>query len=113
MKYSITNKRLDDVILNYLNSNLVPDGGWSSKSDYKKTASIAYSLSFDMDDEDGYSYTDGDRLIIEPWVNDKLYSLFNEYWIPVFKKWFEDNTGLKVRMMLYSNSRELIWVERF
>ena len=33
MKYSITNKRLDDVILNYLNSNLVPDGGWSSKSD--------------------------------------------------------------------------------
>jgi hypothetical protein len=50
-----------------------------------------------------YSYTDSDKLIIEPWVNDKLYSLFNEYWIPVFKKWFENKVNLPIKT-LYAQS---------
>jgi hypothetical protein len=39
-------------------------------------------------------------LVIEKWLVDKLSTLFGNFWQPVFKKWFEENSGLKVKEMI-------------
>ena len=44
---------------------------------------------------DGYDYLY--TLVISKWANKELTSLFGDKWIPVFKKWFEYNSGLEVR----------------
>ena len=44
---------------------------------------------------DGYDYLY--TLVISQWVNKELTLLFGDKWIPVFKRWFEDNSGLEVR----------------
>ena len=44
---------------------------------------------------DGYDYLY--TLVISQWVNKELTLLFGDKWIPVFKKWFEYNSGLEVR----------------
>jgi hypothetical protein len=33
-------------------------------------------------------------------LSEKLTSLFNNKWLPVFKEWFEDNSGLKVMQII-------------
>ena len=55
-------------------------------------------------DEDAYSYFgewDGYYylylLSIKKWVVNELTSLFGNKWIPVFKRWFEYNSGLEVK----------------
>ena len=34
---------------------------------------------------------------INKWVRNELTSLFGDKWVPIFKRWFEDNSGLEVR----------------
>jgi len=34
---------------------------------------------------------------------DKLTTLFGNFWQPVFKDWFEENSGLEVKKMIIGN----------
>ena len=44
---------------------------------------------------DGYDYLY--LLSINRWVVNELTSIFGDKWIPTFKRWFEENSGLEVR----------------
>ena len=50
---------------------------------------------------DGYDYLY--LLSINRWVVNELTSLFGDKWIPVFKRWFEYNSGLEVRKIDLKN----------
>jgi hypothetical protein len=34
---------------------------------------------------------------VEDWIANELTSIFNDLWIPIFIKWFEDGSGLEVK----------------
>jgi hypothetical protein len=34
---------------------------------------------------------------VEDWIANELTSIFNELWILIFIKWFEEGSGLKVK----------------
>ena len=97
---------LDEFIYQYLTNNLHPDYNWGPKLHnlYKEEVKKYGIYEFSINDEylyaylgewDGYDYLY--TLVISKWVNKELTSLFGDKWIPVFKKWFEYNSGLEVR----------------
>ena len=100
---------LDEFIYQYLTDNLHPDYNWSPedyslKQQIKRNIKSYGTQTFYINDVDAYSYFgewDGyDNLylvVINKWVINELTSLFGDKWIPTFKRWFEDNSGLKVR----------------
>lgn len=105
MKIQIRQEQLNNLILNYLNKNYVPDYGWGSDlfDFYKNEVRTWNYVSFNINDILSFVYfekshsTNQDRvLLINPWLGDDLTSLFGDFWIPVFKDWFESNTNLKV-----------------
>ena len=97
---------LDEFIYQYLTDNLHPDYNWGPKLHnlYKEEVKKYGIYEFSINDEycyaylgewDGYDYLY--TLVISKWTNKELTSLFGDKWIPVFKKWFEYNSGLEVR----------------
>jgi hypothetical protein len=100
---------LDEFIYKYLKENLYPDYNWSPedeplKQQIKRNIKSYGTQTFYIDDVDAYSYFgewDGyDYLylvVINKWVIEELTSLFGDKWIPTFKRWFEDNSGLEVK----------------
>ena len=101
---------LDEFIYQYLTENLSPEYDWgpenkSEKQRFKRNLKSYGIQSFFVDyDKDAYSYFgewDGYDylylLSINRWVVNELTSLFGDKWIPVFKRWFEYNSGLEVR----------------
>ena len=46
-----------------------------------------------------------------PWVCEKLNEYFNDSWYSVFKGWFEENSGLKVKRMVDSNDNTVMLSE--
>jgi hypothetical protein len=102
-------EELDEFIYKYLKENLYPDYNWSPedeplKQQIKRNIKSYGTQTFYIDDVDAYSYFgewDGyDNLylvVINKWVKDELISIFGNKWIPTFKRWFEDNSGLDVR----------------
>jgi hypothetical protein len=113
MKYIITNERLHSLIINYLDSNFVPDYGWSSKEFYEKEILNYNSIEFLINDlysyyyNASYGYFKKEKVLqIETWVSNKLYGLFGEFWIPIFKEWFETNTSLQVKIMMYGGDQD-------
>ena len=101
---------LDGFIYQYLTDNLSPNHDWGPKNtpqkqQFKRNLKSYGIQNFYVDyDKDAYSYFgewDGYDylylLSINRWVVNELTSLFGDKWIPVFKRWFEYNSGLEVR----------------
>ena len=100
---------LDEFIYQYLKDNIHPDYNWSPedeslKQQIKRNIKSYGTQTFYINDVDAYSYFgewDGyDYLYlveINKWVRNELTSLFGDKWVPIFKRWFEDNSGLEVR----------------
>ena len=106
---NIDDEDLDGFIYKYLTENTHPDYNWSPedhslKQQIKRNIKSYGTQTFYIDDVDAYSYFgewDGydylSLLVINKWLIKELTSLFGDKWIPTFKRWFEDNSGLKVR----------------
>ena len=97
---------LNEFIYQYLTENYYPDYNWGPElHDFYREDVEKYGFyQFSTNDKYGYVYLgewDGYdylyTLVISEWVNKELTPLFGNKWIPVFKRWFEDNSGLEVR----------------
>jgi hypothetical protein len=112
MKYIITESRLERAIIEYLNDNFYPDYGWADT--YQKEIDKFGAVEFFINDIDSYIYygcnygledelhlkNHGCPLLsIYPRISQQLNGLFGDIWKPIFKKWFEENTGLKVNQI--------------
>lgn len=125
MKYIITEaqqNKLIEIILEYLNNNLVPKGGWKSRQYYKEKLESDYELFifFNLEDEDEdygwgeephmfYSLCDNPNMdpplpehkcplvTIDSSKYDSLNGFFGPRWQELFKRWFLKHTGLPVR----------------
>lgn len=102
MKYIITESKYNDIVTKYLNDRIYPDYGWISTDDYESEINAFGYIDFYINDKKGYSYVDGFlekyvwTLVISPWLNKELTDFFGLRWKPIFKEWFETNTGLEV-----------------
>ena len=100
-------KNLDEFIYQYLTDNLRPDYNWGPELHdfYRKDVENHGFYAFDIDDQEAYTYYGDEwgkpevnnRLVIEKWIAEELTSIFGNLWIPIFIKWFEDGSGLKVK----------------
>lgn len=125
MKVVITESRLESLIIDYLNDSYYPDYGWkgNSKSDigYQDEVDKWGDIVFFVDDQESYIYYGCNAnagpedeffagyghlhnyecplLSIYPYMSQRLDSAFGDIWKPIFKKWFEDNTGLEVTQL--------------
>lgn len=106
MKIIITESKINDAILKYIVGRATPDYGWGPQLHdfYRKDVDIYGSYTFIVNDHEAYTYLgsyDGYdylyTLEMSTWLYDELTSLFRDKWYPVFKKWFEENTGLEIR----------------
>jgi len=121
MKYIITENqqnKLIDIILGYLDSNLVPGGGWKEKKYYQKEMHSDYEMFFMFNPEDEeygdnphmwYSLCDNPNLdspiredkcpliTIDSAKYDALDGYFGPRWQELFKRWFTKNTGLPIK----------------
>ena len=89
-----------EYIYQYLTENIYPDYNWYSHDDYKQVVKDYGSTEFFVNDVESYSFDDRGKLDIKGWLYDELDELFYNYdWKSVFKKWFEDNTGLEVTIV--------------
>jgi hypothetical protein len=109
---NLDGENLDEFIYQYLTDNLRPDYNWGPKlhnfykEDVKKYGIYEFSINDKyryayLGEWDGYDYLY--TLVISEWVNKELTSLFGDKWIPVFKRWFEYNSGLEVRKIDLKN----------
>ena len=107
---NINDEDLDGFIYQYLTDNLSPIYEWGPEEyemqkQFKRNIKSYGIQNFYINwDEDAYSYFgewDGYDylylLSIKKWVVNELTSLFGNKWIPVFKRWFEYNSGLEVK----------------
>ena len=119
MKYIITESKLESAIISYLNENFYPDYGWTDS--YQEDVDKWGDLVFFINDVDSYIYYGCNAnagpedeffagyghlhnyecplLSIYPAVSQQLNSYFGDMWKPIFKKWFEENTGLTVNQI--------------
>jgi hypothetical protein len=54
-------------------------------------------------DDSEYMYL----LLLTPWLSEQLNSLFGSRWKPIFKEWFEKNSGLEVKKMEIGNGWDI------
>ena len=120
MKYIITESKLERAIISYLDENFYPDYGWDDEEYYRGELKINNEIDFYINDMDSYIYygcNSGKKndknfassgkleyykcplLSIYPAVSQQLNSYFGDMWKPIFKKWFEENTGLTVNQI--------------
>lgn len=120
MKYIITESKLERAIISYLDENFYPDYGWDDEEYYRGELEINNEIDFYINDMDSYIYygcNSGKKndknfeptgkleyykcplLSIYPAVSQQLNSYFGDMWKPIFKKWFEENTGLTVNQI--------------
>jgi hypothetical protein len=125
MKVIITENRLNDFILKYIEEKYPVDKinyteGYDDDGNPDDSSYIFYFGDYDSDVDDGtifrwYSkdYWEGDSvaarlraeespiLSFDDWDNyHHLDSMFNEHWKPVFKQWFYDNFGLEIKTIV-------------
>jgi hypothetical protein len=120
MKVIITEHRVDKIIRKYLDDDYYPDFGWGDN--YQEMVDKFGDLVFFINDMGSYVYYGCNAnagpqnkffedygslhnykcplLSIYPRVGEELTSLFGNRWLPVFKEWFEENTGLKVTQII-------------
>ena len=99
MKIIISENKVNQIIRKYLDDDFYPDYNWGPELHdfYKKDVKRYGSYEFQINDETAYVYYNTKTLEIYPWLDEKLTSLFGNKWLPVFKEWFEENSGLKVK----------------
>lgn len=98
----LNDEEINYFIYQYLTEQFRPDYGWHDFYNVELERHGIYD--FLIDDSPAYSYLgewDGYdylyTLSISPRVINELTTLFGDKWIPIFKTWFEDNSGLHVR----------------
>lgn len=102
MKYIITESKYNNIVTNYLDIKVHPDYGWNSTTAYKEEIDLWSYIDFPINDIAGYTYAGKhfgeyvNTLIILPWLDKELTDFFGPRWKPIFKEWFETNTGLQV-----------------
>jgi hypothetical protein len=121
MKILITEDRVNQIIRKYLDDNYYPDYGWNENTrhgSYQEDVDRYGDLVFFINDIDSYIYYGCNAnagpedeffagyghlhnykcplLLIYPKVGGELTSLFGNRWLPVFKEWFEEKSGLYV-----------------
>ena len=121
MKVIISENRIDKVIRKYLDDTYYPDYGWNENTrhgSYQEDVDRYGDLVFFINDQDSYIYYGCNAnagpedeffapyghlhnyecplLLVYPRESETLTSLFGNKWLPVFKEWFEENTGLEV-----------------
>ena len=118
MKIIISENRVNQIIRKYLDETFYPDNGWSYPDVYQVGVKHYGDVVFFINDVDSYIYYGCNAnagpedeffagyghlhnyecplLSIYPSVGEKLTSLFGDKWLPVFKEWFEENSGLEV-----------------
>ena len=106
MKYIITESKLNSAIYEYLSENYYPDYNWDTPEEYEKYLNRWGTYVFEVDDVKSYLYVKHvkeddilnkpNSLIVYSHMSDDLTNWFGDFWKPVFVKWFEDNTRLKV-----------------
>ena len=102
MKYLIDKQRLDDLILEYISEEYVPDYGWGDWYNYKEDIDIWGEVEFYVNDVSRYSYYKSFKgynniLVIRKGIVDKLTDMFGNLWVPVFANWFSENTSLPIQ----------------
>lgn len=110
MKFIISENKVNQVILNYLNDNVTPESPYHGpniwgpsfhkqiRRDVEKHNSCTFTTA---DDEEFFTFykrygVTKNVLSIHLPLYNTLTSLFNDKWIPILKEWFEKNTGLEV-----------------
>jgi len=121
MKVVISESRLESSIIDYLDDTFTPDYGWGNNTrhgSYKEDVDRYGDVVFFIDDQDtyiyfgcnanagpedeyfaGYGYLHNYEcplLLVYPREGEMLTRMFGDRWLPVFKKWFENNTKLEV-----------------
>jgi hypothetical protein len=99
MNIKIRKDKFEKMVIKYLNRDVEPDYSWGPKlHDFYRDDIDRYgSYDFVINDIPSYSYVgEGKQLLIQPHLYERLTNLFGELWVPIFKKWFEDNSGLEV-----------------
>ena len=119
MKYIITESRLDDIVIEYLNGMFDVSNVRSTNpteyndetgENYDDDTRVEFYLG-DYEDENtifkwydcGYFYPDSPAQNICPTVvvehpqDDRLIALFNDKWEEPFKKWFTENFDLPIK----------------
>lgn len=101
MKYLIDKQRLNDLILEYISEEYVPDYGWTSDYNYKEDIKIWGEVEFYVNDISCYSYHKSFKgynniLVINNGIVDRLTKMFGNLWIQVFAEWFTKNTSLPI-----------------
>jgi len=116
MKIIITENKYVQGILDFLETNYYPDYNWQSHSDYQHEVEEYGSVEFNVNDYVGYEYgrelNDG-ILHLYCMVTEPLYNLFGYKWVPIFKTWFEKNTGLEVNEMKFTDNEDTYNFKRF
>ena len=108
----ITESRLEKIVTNYLDDIYVPDYGWVNSDFYQKEIERFGDLIFYVEDIESYYYYGNNSnslsnditfegyelplLEIYPHIAERLTMMFGDIWEPIFKKWFEEHTGLNV-----------------
>lgn len=114
MNYIVNESKLNDLILNYINQNFHPDYDWGPElHDFYRNEIDKYgSYNFTVDEERAYDFHKdwgaGPELVVREFVTDQLNGLFGKHWAPIFKDWFEKNSGLKVESMIDSYFQPLL-----
>ena len=98
----LNDKEMEDLIIDHLNGKFYPDYNWGSdlKDFYRYEVDKYGSYEFTINDEMAYSYDRSKKLRILPLVVKPLTKIFGDSWVPVFKKWFEVNSGLDVDVIV-------------
>ncbi len=97
--------QMDKIIYDFLKDEYYPDYNWGPElfDFYREDVKEYGSIAFYINDSEGYIYYDDGTLEVLPWVCERLDSWFNDSWQPVFKKWFEEHSGLKVNRIVTDN----------
>jgi len=99
MNVKIPKDKFENIIITYLDRDVEPDYSWGPELHdfYREDIDKYGSYDFMVNDIASYSYFGNDKqLLIEPHLYERLTNLFGELWIPIFKRWFEYNSGLEV-----------------
>jgi hypothetical protein len=121
MKILISENRVNQIIRKYLDDAFTPDYGWGNflrHGSYQEVVDRYGDIVFFLNNIDSYIYYGCNAgagpedkffegyghlnhykcplLSIYPRASETLTSLFGDRWLPVFKEWFEENTGLEV-----------------
>ena len=99
----ITESQLDNLIIKFFDEDYYPDYGWEDASFYEKELESYEDYNFYINDNLAYTYFDDGSMEINKWLIDDLNTRFGDRWKPLFKRWFEMNTGLTVYDMVSEN----------